>query len=94
MRNVAAKSYEELATTRAPKGNLMPPIPAIPEATVPASVEAPLCFIVPQVEKPVFHSAAYTGGDPKIFFKVENRVVRITDIRKIPAQPSIEREGF
>jgi hypothetical protein len=42
----------------------------------------------------VFQSAAYTGGDPKIFFKVENHVVRITDMRKIPVQPSIECEGF
>ena len=34
----------------------------------PGAVEAPLCFIVPQEEKPAFHSAAYTGTVPKIFF--------------------------
>src|SRR5262249_35783694 len=48
----------------------MPPITAIDKATAPATVEAALCFILPQAEKPSFHSAAYTGGDPKIFFKV------------------------
>lgn len=57
-------------------------------------VEAELCFIVPQAEKPVFQSAAFTGGDPKIFFKIENRAVAITDVRTCPAKPSIEREGF
>src|SRR5262249_20335996 len=72
----------------------MPPIMAIDTATAPATVEGALCFIVPQAEKPLFHSAAYTGGDPKIFFKVEDRTVKITDIRKIPVQPSTEREGF
>ena len=72
----------------------MPPITAIDKATAPAAVEAALCFIVPQAEKPLFHSAAYTGGDPRIFFKVEDRTVKITDIREIPVQPSIEREGF
>jgi hypothetical protein len=72
----------------------MPPITAIDKASAPATVEAALCFIVPQAEKPLFHSAAYTGGDPKIFFKVEDRTVKITDIRKSPVQPSIEREGF
>src|SRR5262247_1895714 len=72
----------------------MPPITAIDKATAPATVEAELCFIVPQAAKPLFHSAAYTGGDPKIFFKVEDRTVKINDIRKIPVQPSIEREGF
>ena len=72
----------------------MPKIAATDKATAPVAVEAALCFIVPQMEKPVFQSAAYTGGDPKIFFKVEDRAVKITDIRKIPTQPSIEREGF
>jgi hypothetical protein len=72
----------------------MPSITAISEATAPATVEAQLCFIVPQAEKPVFQSAAYTGGDPKIFFKVENRNVKITDIRTIPVHPSVERQGF
>ena len=72
----------------------MPPITTIDTATAPATVAAALCFIVPQAEKPMFHSAAYTGGDPRIFFKVEDRTVKITDIRKIPVQPCIEHEGF
>lgn len=59
-----------------------------------ASVEAELCFIVPQEEKPVFQSAAYTGSDPKIFFEIENRTVTIVDIRQSSLQPSLEREGF
>lgn len=63
-------------------------------AIAPATVEAALCFVVPQAEKPVFQSAAYTGSDPKIFFKVENRTVKITDIRNSATQPAIEREGF
>ena len=67
---------------------------ALERTISPASVEAALCFIVPQVEKPVFQSAAYTGGDPKIFFEVENRTVRITDIRQNSRQPTLEREGF
>jgi hypothetical protein len=58
------------------------------------TVNAELCFIVPQAEKPVFQSAAYTGGEPKIFFKIENRKVAITDIRQNSSQPSLEREGF
>ena len=72
----------------------MPPITAFDKATDPETVEAALCFIVPQAEKPVFQSAAYTGGDPKIFFEVEDRTVKITDFRNSPTQPSIEREGF
>ena len=72
----------------------MPQNAALKKTTSPASVEAALCFIVPQVEKPVFQSAAYTGGDPKIFFEVENRTVKITDIRRYSRQPTMEREGF
>ncbi|MGE0701117.1 MAG: CmcJ/NvfI family oxidoreductase [Hyphomicrobiaceae bacterium] len=72
----------------------MPQHAALDKAASPASVEAALCFIVPQTKKPVFQSAAYTGGDPKIFFEVEQRAVAISDIRKASRQPTIEREGF
>ena len=72
----------------------MPQNAASEKTTSPASVEAALCFIVPQANKPVFQSAAYTGGDPKIFFEVENRTVKIIDIRKSSMQPTIERAGF
>ncbi len=72
----------------------MPQVTAKDKATASGTVEAELCFIVPQLKKPVFQSAAYTGGDPKIFFEVETRTVEITDIRNNSMQPTIEREGF
>lgn len=66
-----------------------------PLASNPAEVvNAPLCFIVPQAEKPVFQSAAYTGGEPKVFFKTEDRVVPIANLRQSSRKPTIEREGF
>lgn len=58
------------------------------------TIEAPLCFIIPQAEKPVFQSAAYTGGDPKIFFEIHDCNVSIADIRTSPVTPSIEQQGF
>ncbi|MCB1743734.1 MAG: methyltransferase [Gammaproteobacteria bacterium] len=58
------------------------------------AIEAALCFIVPQDEKPVFHSAAYTGGEPKIFFEIESRNVEIADIRAGASKPTLEKEGF
>ena len=57
-------------------------------------VDADLTFIVPQDEKPVFQSAAYTGAEPKVFFEVEKRQVRIADIRNREQPTTIEREGF
>src|ERR1044071_6524174 len=88
--SVMKKSGRHIGLRNSP----MPSIRAISEATAPATVEAQLCFIVPQADKPVFQSAAYTGGDPKIFFKVENRNVKITDIRTMSVHPSVERQGF
>lgn len=58
------------------------------------AVEAPLCFIVPQAEKPAFHSAAYTGTVPKIFFEIEDRTVRIEDVRQMATPAAFDREGF
>lgn len=63
-------------------------------ATTAGTVEAPLCFIVPQAEKPAFHSAAYTGTVPKIFFEVEDRVVPIADLRDKAAPAQFDVEGF
>ena len=60
----------------------------------PAGVEAPLTFIIPQDEKPVFKSAALTGGEPEVFFDMEERTVRIADMRAMPEPASLEREGF
>ncbi|MFY0612427.1 MAG: methyltransferase [Hyphomicrobiaceae bacterium] len=58
------------------------------------AVEAPLCFIVPQTEKPAFHSAAYTGAEPQIFFEIEDRTVRIADLREKATAAEFDREGF
>jgi hypothetical protein len=48
-----------------------------------SSVSAPLNFIRRQDKKPVFHSAALTGGLPKIFFETEAHTVAIADMRPI-----------
>jgi hypothetical protein len=59
-----------------------------------AEVRAPLTFIVPQDSKPSFHSAALTGGLPKIFFKTEDREVTIRDMRPLAGELSLDRHGF
>ena len=60
----------------------------------PRSVRGALTFIVPQAEKPAFHSAALTGGDPKVLFEVEELPVEIADMRPVAQDFSVEREGF
>ena len=60
----------------------------------PADVLGALYFIRPQDTKPVFHSAALTGGDPKIFFDIEAQTVAIADMRAIADNLSIDRQGF
>jgi hypothetical protein len=59
-----------------------------------AGVAAPLTFIRPQDTKPVFHSSAMTGGNPKIFFDVDSHTVTISDMRDIAETLSVDREGF
>lgn len=59
-----------------------------------ANVVAPLTFIVPQDAKPVFHSAALTGGTQKLFFETESIAVPIADMRPLAAGLSVDREGF
>lgn len=59
-----------------------------------AATRAPLTFIRPQASKPVFYSAAMTGGAPKIFFESEDRPVPIFDMRPIASVLSIDHEGF
>ena len=59
-----------------------------------ADLRAPLNFIERQDTKPVFHSAALTGGDMKYFFKYEPHVVPISDMREISGTLSVDREGF
>ena len=59
-----------------------------------ADVVAPLTFIVPQDAKPVFHSAALTGGVQKLFFETEAVAVPIADMRPLAGEFSVDREGF
>ncbi len=59
-----------------------------------ADVRAPLTFIVPQDSKPYFQSAALTGGQPKVFFETENRMVTIRDMRPLAGSLSLDRQGF
>lgn len=59
-----------------------------------AILRAALTFIRPQAEKPVFHSAALTGGAPKYFFETEPREVAIHDLRPLAGSFSLDREGF
>ena len=59
-----------------------------------AATIAPLTFIVPQDEKPVFHSQAYTGGEPKYFFSVEDHAVPIADLRPVADQLTLDGAGF
>ena len=47
-----------------------------------ANIRAPLSFIRRQDTKPVFHSAALTGGEMKIFFDPEVHTVPISDMRE------------
>ena len=52
-----------------------------------AAITAPLTFIVPQDEKPRFHSQALTGGDVKFFFDTDTQPVPVADLR-------FEGDGF
>ncbi|MDH3231998.1 MAG: methyltransferase [Alphaproteobacteria bacterium] len=67
------------------------PAPRAPTAPI---VEAPLTFIRRQEEKPVFHSAALTGGAVKLFFEIEDHAVPIADMRAVADDLSLDREGF
>ncbi len=57
-------------------------------------IRAPLNFIRRQDTKPVFHSAALTGGEAKNFFDHEAHSVPISDMREIAETLSIDQEGF
>ena len=57
-------------------------------------IRAPLNFIRRQDTKPVFHSAAFTGGEAKIFFDPEAHTVPISDMREIAETLSVDQEGF
>ena len=74
------------------------PVPAASPDSVPlrslAELRAPLSFIAPQDTKPVFHSAALTGGPAKLLFEVEDHTVTIADMRPFADTLSVDREGF
>jgi hypothetical protein len=59
-----------------------------------ADVAAALTFIVPSDTKPVFHSAAYTGGAPQVLFDTEPHTVTMRDVRPIADALSLDHEGF
>ena len=70
-----------------------------PETVYPDGASLPrvsgaLSFILPQETKPVFHSSALTGGEPKVFFEMEERVVAVADMRPIADKLSIDEQGF
>jgi hypothetical protein len=70
---------------------------ALPAAKSPRAVtgiSAPLRFIRRQDKKPVFHSAALTGGLPKYLYDTEVHSVVISDMREIADDLSVDREGF
>ncbi|UUX49250.1 hypothetical protein NUH88_17835 [Nisaea acidiphila] len=59
-----------------------------------ADVVAPMTFIVPQDEKPVIYSAAYTGKIPEFGFATEEKHVLVADMRSTAGSFSLDSEGF
>ena len=59
-----------------------------------AATIAPLTFIVPQAQKPAFHSQAYTGGESRYLFDVEQHAVPIADLRPDAGQFTLDDAGF
>ncbi|MGI9407496.1 MAG: CmcJ/NvfI family oxidoreductase [Hyphomicrobiaceae bacterium] len=59
-----------------------------------ADVRAPLNFIRRQATKPVFRSAALTGGAPEYLYETEAHTVTISDMRETAKNLSVDREGF
>ncbi len=58
------------------------------------AIEAELTFITPSDTKPSFHSSAFTGGAPRVFFETERHKVAIHDMRPLAGRLSLDREGF
>lgn len=59
-----------------------------------AGLRASLNFIRPQSAKPVYYSAASTGGEPRHFYEFEAHDVIVKDMRVAGRAFSIDREGF
>ncbi|MEX2630508.1 MAG: CmcJ/NvfI family oxidoreductase [Tistlia sp.] len=73
------------------------PIARRPERPRPhpaADTEAALSFITATESKPVFHSSAYTGGAPRLFFDTERHLVPVRDLRPLAGGLSLDQEGF
>ena len=71
--------------------------PALMTANSPRSItdiSASLNFLHRQEIKPVFQSAALTGGEMKFLFDPEAHTVAISDMREIAETLSFDREGF
>ena len=68
--------------------------PATAAELTSADVHAALTFITPSDTKPVFHSAALTGGAPRVLFDTERHTVLIRDMRPLADALSLDREGF
>jgi len=62
--------------------------------TTGADVTAPLTFIVPQDEKPKFHSQAFTGGAVEFFFDTDQQPVAIADLRPEADEFTLDGSGF
>ena len=60
----------------------------------PATIHAPLTYITPSENKPVFESAALTGGAPRVLFRTEQHHTPIHDMRPHRSAFSLDREGF
>lgn len=59
-----------------------------------ADVVAPLTFIIPQAEKPVMHSQAYTGGEARYFYAVHKAEVPVRDMRPAADRFTLDEAGF
>lgn len=57
-------------------------------------VTAPLTFIIPQDEKPRFHSQALTGGEVEFFFDTDTQPLPITDLRADADDFTLDGAGF
>ncbi|MEM0987437.1 MAG: CmcJ/NvfI family oxidoreductase [Pseudomonadota bacterium] len=57
-------------------------------------VTAPLTFIVPQDEKPKFHSQALTGGAVEFFFDTEAHPIVVEDLRPDADSFTMDGAGF
>lgn len=68
--------------------------PATVAVRATADTEAMLTYIVASEAKPVFHSAAYTGGEPAWLFDTERHRVPVRDLRPLARSLSLDQEGF